>query len=124
MLVFLPVYISVKLDPSAVPVKINLLPDQRIANSTMDFQGSPESPHFSPFQPFHLVCIPAFFSIVNIYIPVVIVHGLVFIHAEQVGLPSCLKNLPLVFLIIDFSEEPILIKLDPVEWGFQVVVIL
>ncbi|GFI18765.1 hypothetical protein IMSAGC009_03942 [Lachnospiraceae bacterium] len=120
-LVLFPVHISHKIYPAAFPIKNNFLADRRIGCFSFYFKDSPHRSQLCPFHPLHLVHIPVFFGVEDINVPVVKVDRLILIHAQQVGTFPFLYHFPLVFLIENTCEHPLLIQLYFVKRCFQLV---
>ncbi len=84
MLMLLPVDIRLKLNPSALCIKMNLLADQGIADLPGKCKRCPNRSVFDPSELCQLRRIPELFGIIDINIPVIVVDRLILIHTHQV----------------------------------------
>ena len=122
MLVLFPVYIRLKIDPSALRIKMNALTDQGITDLSRLHKCSPHRPYFRPFHAFQLLCIPVFFCVININIPVIIINRLILIHAHNVCTFALLQHFPVIFFIVNAGKQAVFIQTDRIERCFQLSV--
>ena len=119
MLVLFPVHICLKINSPAVRIEMNVLAYQGAADSALQHKRDAHRPGLAPFHGFQPVCIPEFFCIININVPVIIINRLVFVHAHQVCPRTLLQHFPVVFFIVNPGKHALFIQLNAIKRCFQ-----
>ena len=121
VLMLMPVCIGFKVYFWAVGIKMNFLPDEGTGEGIFHQISRPDRPCLQPLGSAKVIHRIGLFRIVNVYIPVVIVHRLIFINLKHV--PSTLQHLAGIPLVKERMEYPAFAHLDAVEWGFYSVIL-
>ena len=118
-LVLLPVDPGVKVDVAAVRVEADVLDNGGVEEFALDPQGGADGAFLGPFHRTDVVDQPGFLGVVDVDVPVVVVHRLILIRFEDVAALARLEQLAAGLLVVDGGEEAAVVEGDGVEGGLD-----
>ena len=121
VLMLVPIHPCVKVNAAAVGIEADLLAHFGLHKVALDGQLGKQSADGSPLHGSDVGQIPAFFRVVHVNIPVIIVDGLIFKDAQTVAVLARFKDIALILFVKQGFHHTVFINANGIERGFHEV---